>query len=63
MNTTKRTLPSIPDIPHNADPLTAPALRALKEIAEIREGLRGSPQDKAITLRDLYALGLVKEGK
>ncbi|MFW5489147.1 MAG: hypothetical protein ACNI3A_12160 [Desulfovibrio sp.] len=56
----RRTLPAIPDVPDSADPMTAPALRALKEIIEVREGLRGNPQDKAVTLRDLYEMGLIQ---
>jgi hypothetical protein len=58
-DTTQRTLPGIPDIPTDADPSVAPVLHALKEIIEIREGLRGDASEKSITLRDLYTLGLV----
>jgi hypothetical protein len=36
-------------------------LNALKEIVEVREGRRGNPLDRAVTMRDLVELGLVEK--
>jgi hypothetical protein len=52
-------LPAVPVTPPGGDP--GPALAALKEIAEVREGHRGGPLERAVTLWDLVELGLVRE--
>lgn len=50
-------LPAIPEpTAENAD---AACLRALKEVAEVREGRRGDPLDRFVSLRELVALGVV----
>lgn len=48
-------LPSI-NIPSGADPQVRQALEAIKERLEVREGSRGNPYERAVTLRDLEAL-------
>ena len=45
-------IPSIPDI-RNIDPDAANVLNAIKEIIEVREGLRGDTLDRFVTYRDL----------
>lgn len=54
-------LPGIPDPGPGPDPQARAALNALKEIVEVREGRRGNPLDRAVTLRDLVQLGLIEE--
>ncbi len=54
-------VPAIPALPANADQRLAPAVAALKEIVETREGRRGGPMDRAVTVRDLVAWGLISE--
>ena len=48
-------LPHI-NIPSGADPQVRQALEAIKERLEVREGSRGNPYERAVTLRDLEAL-------
>lgn len=48
-------LPSI-NVPLGADPQVRQALEAIKERLEVREGSRGNPYERAVTLRDLEAL-------
>lgn len=48
-------LPSI-NVPSGADPQVRQALEAIKERLEVREGSRGNPYERAVTLRDLEAL-------
>jgi len=57
--TGRRSLPALPDVPPGTDPRAAALLTPLKEIVEIREGLRGDPLARFVTLADLVALGLV----
>lgn len=54
-------IPSIPAI-NVPDPATASALRAIKEYIEVREGSRGNPFEKTVTMRELDELGLVRTG-
>lgn len=54
-------LPAIPKCT-SADKITADAVNALKERAEVREGARGNPFERAALLRDLDELGLVRTG-
>lgn len=56
-------LPAAPSLPAEADPKTAPVIAALKEIMEVREGRRGDPLDRAVTVRDLVEWGLVNENE
>lgn len=48
-------LPPI-NVPSGADPQVRQALEAIKERLEVREGSRGNPYERAVTLRDLEAL-------
>lgn len=54
-------LPGIPDPGPGPDPQARAVLNALKEIVEVREGRRGNPLDRAVTMRDLVELGLVEK--
>lgn len=55
----RRKLPALPDVPPGADPGAVALLAPLKEIVEVREGLRGEPLARFASLADLVALGLV----
>jgi hypothetical protein len=57
----KNGMPGIPPAGPGIDPRTQAVLRPLKEIIEIREGLRGDPLERAVTLGDLVRLGLITE--
>ena len=56
-NTQPAKLPAI-NIPATADPALRQALEAIKERLEVREGARGNPYERVVTLRDLDGLGL-----
>lgn len=49
-------LPSIPEIPLNSE--NRDILSAVKMTIETREGLRGSVEDRNVTVQDLIDLGL-----
>ncbi len=55
----RRGLPALPDVPPGTDPRAAALLGPLKELVEVREGLRGDPLARFASLADLVALGLV----
>ena len=54
-----RKTPAIPDVPPGMDEATASVLRPTKEVVETLAGVRGDPLDRAATLRDLVALGII----
>ena len=54
-------LPGLPTPPSNLAPEVQRYLKAVSEILEIRLGVRGNPQDRAITLRELVDAGVVEE--
>lgn len=54
----RRSLPALPEVAPSADPSAAALLAPLKEIVEVREGLRGDPLARFVSLADLVALGL-----
>ena len=56
-NTQPAKLPAI-NIPATADPALRQALEAIKERLEVREGARGNPYERVVTLRDLDGMGL-----
>lgn len=56
-------LPALPAPPTHLDAQTRAYLSKLSENIEIRQGLRGDPRDRAVTLRELINSGLAKELK
>ena len=57
----RRTLPGLPGLDPVADPQLARVVAPIKEIIEVREGLRGNPLERFATLADLVALGLATQ--
>ena len=51
---------SIPDAPLGSE--NKNVLDAMKITIETREGLRGSVEDRGVTVQDLIDLGLIDEG-
>lgn len=58
-STGRRALPALPDLDPTVDAGTARLLAPLKEIVEVREGLRGQPAQRFATLADLLDLGII----
>ena len=54
-------LPGVGRVPRDASPELKRYLEALQETIEIRNGQRGDPRDRAVTLRELIDSGLAKE--
>jgi hypothetical protein len=54
-------LPAI-TIPPTTDPALRQTLEAIKERLEVREGARGNPYEKVVTLRDLETQGITQGG-
>ena len=54
-------LPGLGRVPRDASPELKRFLEALQETIEIRNGLRGDPKDRAVTLRELIDSGLAKD--
>lgn len=52
-------LRQLPDASGVADPAARELLDGLKEVAELREGRRGDPLQRAVTVRDLLDLGVI----
>lgn len=55
----KNTTPGIPEVGPGLAPQTRSVLGPLKEIVETREGRRGDPLERAVTLKDMIRWGLV----
>ncbi len=55
----RRSLPALPEVPSGIDSRVASVLAPLKEVVEVREGLRGDPLARFATLADLVSLGLI----
>lgn len=55
----RRSLPALPEVPSGIDSRVASVLTPLKEVVEVREGLRGDPLARFATLADLVSLGLI----
>jgi len=51
--------PAIPQTGPGLEPQVQAVLGPLKEIVEIREGLRGDPLERSVTVRDLVEWGLI----
>lgn len=49
----------VPSIPEPRPENVQQTLRALKEVVEVREGLRGDKLDQNVTFRDLYSAGML----
>ena len=54
-------LPGVGRVPRDASPELKRYLEALQETIEVRNGQRGDPRDRAVTLRELIDSGLAKE--
>ena len=54
-------LPGLGRVPRDASPELKRFLEALQETIEVRNGQRGDPRDRAVTLRELIDSGLAKE--
>lgn len=55
---------TIPDLTPGIDDDVRRVLEAIKDIIEVREGVRGPDRlDQAVTFRDLVALGLISESQ
>ena len=54
-------LPGVGRVPRDASPELRRYLEALQETIEVRNGQRGDPRDRAVTLRELIDSGLAKE--
>ena len=54
-------LPGLGRVPRDASPELKRYLEALQETIEVRNGQRGDPRDRAVTLRELIDSGLAKE--
>ena len=55
---------AIPDLTPDIDYDVRRVLEAIKDIIEVREGVRGPDRlDQAVTFRDLVALGLIGESQ
>lgn len=52
----------VPAIPAPSDSNVIQALQAIKSALDVREGRLGDPLDQFVSLRELKALGLVKDG-
>lgn len=61
--TSQNPLPAIPPVPGDLSPELRAYLEAMKEVSEVRAGVRGDPKDRAVTLRELFESGLAKELK
>ena len=55
------TLPGIGRVPRDASPELKRYLETVQETIEVRNGQRGDPKDRAVTLRELIDSGLAKE--
>lgn len=55
----KSPMPGIPQTGPGLEPQIQAVLGPLKEIVEVREGLRGDPLERAVTVRDMIRWGLV----
>lgn len=55
----RRNLPALPEVAPGTDSRAAALLGPLKELVEVREGLRGDPLARFASLADLVALGLI----
>jgi hypothetical protein len=53
--------PALPGLDGGLDPRVARLMAPIKEIIETREGLRGDPLERHVTLADLVNLGLVSK--
>jgi len=58
----KGKIPSIPSVHMISDVQLKSILGPVKETIEIREGLRGSIEDRHVTVQDLIDLGLISKG-
>jgi hypothetical protein len=57
----KTNLPGIPETGPGLDPQVQAVLRPIKEVVETREGRRGAPLERGVTLRDLVRIGVLTE--
>jgi hypothetical protein len=55
----KTTMPGIPQAGPGLDPQVQALLGPLKEIVEVREGLRGDSLERAVTVGDMIRWGLI----
>lgn len=55
-------VPSIPEVSGVKEDQVRRVLARVKELLEVREGVRGDPLDRSVTFRDLYVNGMLNVG-